>query len=51
MEHALLNYLYLSLYFEGKPAVLHFNLDGQGKRWSRFDPEELKLPRKSGDEL
>jgi hypothetical protein len=26
MEHALLNYLYLNLYVDGKPAVLHFLL-------------------------
>lgn len=33
LEHALLNYLYLNLYVQGKPAVLHFFLDGgQGDR-------------------
>lgn len=28
MEHALLNYLYLNLYVNGTPAVLHYRLDG-----------------------
>jgi len=30
MEHALLNYLYLNLYVNRTPAVLHYRLDGPG---------------------
>ncbi len=33
MEHALLNYLYLSLYVHRRPAVLHFRFDGPARRF------------------
>jgi len=33
MEHALLDYLYLSLYVNKTPAVLHFHFDGPGKHF------------------
>ncbi len=33
MEHAFLNYLYLSLYVHRRPAVLHFRLDGPGRHF------------------
>jgi mannose/cellobiose epimerase-like protein (N-acyl-D-glucosamine 2-epimerase family)/dienelactone hydrolase len=34
MEHALVNYLYLSLYVNRKPAALHFRLDGPGRHFT-----------------
>jgi len=44
MEHALLNYLYLNLYVAGKPAVLHFNFEGPGKRFvSLIDDPSVKV--------
>jgi len=33
MEHALMNYLYLNVYVNSQPAVLHFNLDDPGKHF------------------
>ncbi len=34
MEHALVNYLYLNLYVNRKPAVLHFRLDGGARHYA-----------------
>ncbi len=36
MEHALLNYLYLSLYVQHRPAVLHFKFDGPATHYVSF---------------
>lgn len=36
IEHALLNYLYLSLYVHRRPAVLHFKLDGPARHLVSF---------------
>ncbi|MCK5329484.1 MAG: AGE family epimerase/isomerase [Candidatus Latescibacteria bacterium] len=33
IEHGLLNYLYLNLYVNQRPVVLHFRLDGPGKHF------------------
>ena len=38
IEHALLNYLYLYLYVDQEPAVLHFRLDGAGGGKKHYVP-------------
>ncbi len=44
MEHALLNYLFLSLWVRREPAVLHFRLDGPGTRFvSLIDDPDVRI--------
>ncbi len=44
LEHALLNYLYLSLYVHGEPATLYFHLAGEGPhRVSPVDDPAVRI--------
>ncbi|OPX23115.1 MAG: hypothetical protein B1H02_05330 [Candidatus Latescibacteria bacterium 4484_107] len=44
IEHGLLNYLYLNLYVNKQPAVLHFKLNGPGKHFvSLVDDPSVRI--------